>query len=57
MRTYYAEERVFSDCGKEINIGQLHTECRAIRDRLPDEVPDEETGERGGFVVVLKDLP
>lgn len=53
VRVYLSDERVFVNCGREINIGQIYEECCAIRDRLWPLVPHDEGGEQGSYIIVL----
>jgi hypothetical protein len=51
MRAFIASERVFVNCGHEISIQGLHTECRRIVKRLVPLVPDPEA--QGSSMMVI----
>ncbi len=57
MRVFIASERVFVNCGEEISIQALHTECRRIAKRLKPMVPeaDKPPNERGTSMLVITD--
>jgi hypothetical protein len=54
LKVYIASERVFVNCGHEISIQKLHTECRRIAKRLRPLVPPAPSpSERGSQMLVV----
>jgi hypothetical protein len=55
LRVYVADERIFINCDKEIDVGLLHDECAAIQARLKPLLHADMTGdeERGSPMVIL----
>lgn len=54
VKVYVASERVFVNCGHEISIQKLHTECRRIEKRLQPLVPPAPSpSERGSQMLVV----
>ena len=55
LRVYLAEERVFVNAGERVDLGALHREAAAIRDRLAELLPAGATSgeERGSTIPVV----
>lgn len=54
MRVFIAEERVFVNCGYEIDVESLREECREVAKRLTPLVPEPlPSGERGSPLFVI----
>jgi hypothetical protein len=48
LRGYYADERLFVNAGREVNVDALNAECGAIRDRVAEYLPPGVLEEPGG---------
>lgn len=57
IRVFIASERVFVNCGHEISIQALHTECRRIVKRLAPLMRDREEGGRSMLVIAQATFP
>lgn len=53
IRAYIADERTFCNCGRELNLGRLHSTCDAIRLRAEPLMSPEALEERGGSMLVV----
>ena len=59
LRVYLAEEQVFINCGKRINLADVATECRAIAERVSILVTDGKgqpfhvDDDRGSLMVII----
>lgn len=53
IRAYIADERLFSNCGRELKLEPLRDCCTAIRDRVEPLLPDFAREDRGASVLVV----
>lgn len=53
LRGYYADERLFVNAGREVNVDALDAECRAIRDRVGEHLPRGVLEEPGGSAMYV----
>jgi hypothetical protein len=53
LRGYYADERLFVNAGREVNVDALNAECRAIRDRVAEHLPRGVLEEPGGSAMYV----
>ncbi len=53
IRAYFADERVFSNCGRELRMAPLRDCCSVIRQRVEPLIPAFAREERGGLMVVV----
>jgi hypothetical protein len=53
IRAYVADERVFSNCGRELRMDPLRECCSMIRHRVEPLLPDFAREERGGSMLVV----
>jgi hypothetical protein len=54
LRGYYADERIFVNAGREVDVGALHAECGTIRDRVAEHLsPGVLEEPRGSVMYVL----
>ncbi len=53
IRAYIADERVFSNCGRELRMEPLRDCCSMIRQRVEPLLPDFAREERGGSMLVV----
>jgi hypothetical protein len=53
IRAYIADERVFSNCGRELRLEPLRDCCSTIRQRVEPLLPDFAREERGGSMLVV----
>jgi len=53
IRAYIADERVFTNFGRELRLEPLRDCCSAIRRRLEPLLPDFAREERGAFMLVV----
>jgi hypothetical protein len=53
LRGYYADERLFVNAGREVDVGALNAECRAIRDRVAQHLPRGILEEPGGSAMYV----
>jgi hypothetical protein len=53
LRGYYADERLFVNAGREVDVDALNGECRAIRDRVAQHLPAGVLEEPGGSAMYV----
>lgn len=53
IRAYFADERVFSNCGRELRLDRLADSCAEIRVRLEPALPEVARDDRGASMLVV----
>lgn len=53
IRAYFADERVFSNCGRELRLEPLRDCCAQIRARLEPLLPDFARNDQGASMLVV----